>query len=92
MRPGGNPGRSFWKRRSWQRSRRAVFLFLIEVEELAGIDLQGAGELKDIVEADILLSALHFSNEITVDLYHLAKRFLGQMPFRAYGTQACAER
>jgi hypothetical protein len=68
------------------------FLFLIEVEEVAGIDLQGAGELKDIVEADILLSALHFSDEITVDLYHLAKRFLGQVPFRAYGTQACAER
>lgn len=48
------------------------FLFLIEVEKVARIDFQGPGELKDIVEADILLSALHFANEITVDLYHLA--------------------
>lgn len=72
--------------------RKGCFLFLIKVEEVAGIDFQGTGELKNIVKADILLSALHFSDEITVDLYHLAKLFLRQVPFRAYGTQACAER
>jgi hypothetical protein len=67
-------------------------LFLVEVKEIAGTDLQCAGQLEDIVETDILLSALHFTDEITVDLDHLAQLFLGQVSFRAYGTQACAER
>lgn len=48
------------------------FLFLVEVEEIAGIDFQGARELEDVVETDILFSALHFADEVTIDLYHLA--------------------
>ncbi len=48
------------------------FLFLVEIEEIAGIDFQGARELEDIVETDILFSALHFADEIPIDLYHLA--------------------
>jgi hypothetical protein len=67
-------------------------LFLVEVEQIAGIYLEGAGELKDIVQADVLFSAFYFTHEITVHLDHLAKLFLGQLSFRAYGTQACAER
>ena len=69
-----------------------VLLFLVEVEQIAGIDFQSAGELKDIVETDVLLSALYFTDKITVDLDHLAQLFLRQVLFRAYGTQACAER
>ena len=57
-----------------------------------GIYFEGAGKLKDIVETDILFPALHFAHEITVHLDHLAKLFLGQLSFRAYSTQACAER
>ena len=68
------------------------FLPPVEIEEVAGIYLESAGELKDIIEADILFSAFHFTDEIAVDLYHLAQLFLGQAPFRAYGTQTCAER
>ena len=67
-------------------------LLLVEVEEIAGTDFQCAGELEDIVETDILFSAFHFTHEIAVDLDHLPKLFLGQLSFRAYGTQACAER
>lgn len=67
-------------------------LFLVEVEELTGIYFEGAGELKDIVETDVLFPAFHFAHEIAVDLDHLAQLFLGQVSFRAYGTQACAER
>lgn len=52
--------------------KRRFSLFLVEVEEIAGIDFQGARELEDVVETDILFSALHFADEITVDLYHLA--------------------
>lgn len=69
-----------------------AFLFLVEVEEVAGVDFQGARELKDVVETDVLFSAFDFADEITVDLYHLAKLFLGQVSFRADGTQPCAER
>lgn len=68
------------------------FLPLVEIEEIAGAYLESAGELKDIVKTDILLSAFHFTHEITVDLDHGAQLFLGQTPFRAYGTQTCAER
>lgn len=67
-------------------------LFLVEVKEIARTNFQCAGQLKDIVETDVLSSAFHFADEITVDLDHLAKLFLGQVSFRAYGTQACAER
>lgn len=65
---------------------------LIEIEEIAGIYFESAGELKDVIETDILFTAFHFTNEITVDLDHGAQLFLGQLPFRAYGTQTCAER
>lgn len=68
------------------------FLSLIEVEEVAGIYFESAGELKDIIQADILLSAFHFTHKIAVDLDHGAQFLLGQLPFRAYGTQTCAER
>ena len=67
-------------------------LFLVKVEEIAGIYFESAGELKDIVETDVLFSAFHFAHKITVDLDHLAQLFLGQASFRAYSTQACAER
>jgi hypothetical protein len=67
-------------------------LFLVKVKEITGIYFESAGELKDIIETDVLFSAFHFADEITVDLYHLAQLFLGQLSFRAYGTQACAER
>jgi hypothetical protein len=72
--------------------RERCSLFLVEIKEIAGTNFQCAGKLKDIVETDILFSALHFTHEITVDLDHLPKLFLGQLSFRAYGTQACAER
>jgi hypothetical protein len=65
---------------------------LVEVKEIAGTYLESACKLKDIVKTDILFTAFHFPDEITVDLYHLAQRFLGQASFRAYGTQTCAER
>jgi hypothetical protein len=68
------------------------FLFLVEIEEIAGTYFESAGELKDIVKTDILFSTFHFAHEITVDLYQGAQLFLGQEPFRAYGTQTCAER
>lgn len=71
---------------------RPSLLSLVEIEEVAGIYFESTGELKDIIEADILFSAFHLSNEITVDLDHGAQLFLGQAPFRAYGTQTCAER
>lgn len=67
-------------------------LFLVEIKEIARIYFERAGELKDIIETDVLFSAFHFADEITIDFYHLAKLFLGQLSFRAYGTQACAER
>jgi len=73
-------------------SGNGCLLFFVEVKEIAGIDFQCAGKLKDIVETDVLFSALHFTDEIAVDLDHLPKLFLGQLSFRAYGTQACAER
>ena len=69
-----------------------LLLFLVEIKEIAWTDFQGAGELENIVETDVLLSAFNFAHEIAVDLDHLAKLFLGQESFRAYGTQACAER
>jgi hypothetical protein len=65
---------------------------LVEIEESAGTYFESAGELKNIIEADILFTAFHLSHEITVDLDHGAQLFLGQAPFRAYGTQTCAER
>lgn len=68
------------------------FLSLIEIEESAGTYLESAGELEDIIETDILFTAFHLSDEITIDLDHGAQLFLGQAPFRAYGTQTCAER
>ncbi len=68
------------------------FLFLVGVEEVAGADLQGASELEDVVEADVLLSAFDFTDEITVHLDHLPELFLGQAAVRADGTEACAER
>jgi hypothetical protein len=71
---------------------RPSLLSLVQIEESAGADFKGAGELKNIIEADILLTAFHLSDEITVDLDHGAQLFLGQAPFRAYGTQTCAER
>lgn len=70
----------------------ADFLFLVEVEEIARIDFQGAGKLEDIVYADILLSPLHRAHKIAIDLDHLAELFLGKAALRAYCTQACAER
>jgi len=73
-------------------SGNGCLLFFVEVKEIAGADFQCAGKLKDIVETDVLFSALHFTDEIAVDLDHLPKLFLGQLSFRAYGTQACAER
>ena len=69
-----------------------TFLSLVEIEESAGTYLESASELKNIIEADILFTAFHLSDEITVDLDHGAQLFLGQAPFRAYGTQTCAER
>ena len=69
-----------------------IVLFLRAVKEIAGTDFQSAGELKDIVETDILLAALHFADEIPVNLYHFAKLFLGKAAFRADGTEAFAER
>ena len=65
---------------------------LVEIEEIAGTYFESAGELKNIIETDILFTAFHLSDEITVDLDHCAQLFLGQAPFRAYGTQTCAER
>ena len=38
-----------------------LLLFLVEVEELTGIYFKGAGELKDIVETDVLFPAFHFA-------------------------------
>jgi hypothetical protein len=67
-------------------------LSLVEIEESAGTYLESAGKLKDIIEADILFTAFHLADKITVDLDHGAQLFLGQAPFRAYGTQTCAER
>ena len=68
------------------------FLPLIEIKEVAGTYFERAGKLKDVIETDILFSTFHFTDEITVDLDHDAQLFLGQLPFRAYGTQTCAER
>jgi hypothetical protein len=77
-----------WPRRgTWKPD-----LSFVEIEEIAGTDFESAGKLKDIIETYILLSAFHFTDEITVDLYHGAQLFLGQAPFRAHGTQTCAER
>jgi hypothetical protein len=89
---GGFARKLYNKKANLNRVSDEVFLSLVEIEEIAGIYLESAGELEDIVETDILFSAFHFANEITVDVYHLAQLFLGQVPFRAYGTQTCAER
>lgn len=78
-----------------RRSRgeeRETFLSFVEIEESAGTYLESASELENIIEADILFTAFHLSDEIAVDLDHSAQLFLGQAPFRAYGTQTCAER
>ena len=61
-------------------------LSLVEIEEIARTYFESASELKDVIETDILFSAFYFTHEIAVDLYHLAQLFLGQAPFRAYGT------
>jgi hypothetical protein len=74
------------------RGNASSLLSLVEIEESAGTYFESAGELKNIIEADILFTAFHLSDEITVDLDHGAQLFLGQAPFRAYGTQTCAER
>jgi hypothetical protein len=89
---GGFVCKLYNKKGNLTRVSDEVFLSLVEIEEIAGIYLESAGELEDIVETDILFPAFHFANEITVDLDHAAQLFLGQAPFRAYGTQTCAER
>jgi hypothetical protein len=71
---------------------KRLLLFLIEVEELAGIYFESAGELKDVIETDVLLPAFHFAHKVAVDFYQPSQFFLGQVSFCAYGTQACAER
>jgi hypothetical protein len=71
---------------------KTAFLSLVAVKEIAGIDFESAGELQDIVEANILFTPFHFADEITVHLYQLAKLLLGQAALRADGTQAFAER
>jgi hypothetical protein len=49
-----------------------VLLFLVEVKQITGIYFESAGELKNIVETDVLFSAFHFADKITVHLDHLA--------------------
>jgi hypothetical protein len=74
------------------RGTQKSFLSLVEIEEIARTYFESAGELKDVIETDILFTAFHFTDEIAIDLDHGAQLFLGQLPFRAYGTQTCAER
>ena len=68
------------------------FLFFVGVEEVARADLQGASELEDVVEANVLLAAFDLTDEITVHLDHVPEFFLGQVAIRADGTEAYAER
>ena len=68
------------------------FLFLVEIEEIAWVDLESAGKLEDVVYADILLSALHRGHEIAISVDHLAELFLGKAALRAQGTETFAER
>src|SRR3954454_14939951 len=56
-------------------SHEVAFLFLVAVEEIAWVDFQSAGELKNVVEADVLLAAFYFAHKIPVDLDHLAELF-----------------
>lgn len=67
-------------------------LFLVEIEEIPGIYFESAGELENIVYADILLSALHRAHKVAIDLDHLAKLFLGKAALRAQGAETFAER
>ena len=73
----------------WGREGR---LFFIKIEEIAGTHLQCAGKLDDVIEADILLAALHLADKIPVRLDHLAELLLRKAAFRADGTEAFAER
>jgi hypothetical protein len=72
--------------------RKTILSLGIVVKKVAGIDFQGAGKLEDIIETNVLPSALHFADKIPVCLYHLTELLLRKTAFRADGTQACAER
>jgi len=65
---------------------------LVEIEEIAWVYLESAGQLENVVYTDILLSAFHRGHKIAIGLDHLAELFLGKAAFRAQGTETFAER
>jgi len=67
------------------------FKLLVGIEELCRLNFEGAGKLKDIIEADVLLSSLNVTHKIPVRFDHLAKLLLGNTALRAQCTEAFAE-